>query len=131
MAYPGEKMKAGFNHIVPLPRQVQAILEDLHPVMVRGRYVFSSLRGLGRPRSENTIDAALRHMGYATNQMTAHGLCSMASTVLNDEEFNGDWAGRQLAHCENGVHAAYIYAQYLPERRKMMQAWAELWMHCV
>ncbi len=124
---PGEKMKMGVTHIVPLARQAQALLDEIRPVTGRGRYVFPSLRGPSRPMSENTINAALRRMGYATNQMTAHGFRSMASTILNEEGFNGDWIERQLAHCEkDGVRAAYNYAQYLPERRKMMQAWADL-----
>jgi integrase len=124
---PGEKMKMGITHIVPLSRQAQELLEELRPATGRGRYVFPSLRGPSRPMSENTINAALRRMGYASNQMTAHGFRSMASTILNEEGFNGDWIERQLAHCEkDGVRAAYNYAQYLPERRKMMQAWADL-----
>jgi len=66
-------------------------------------------------------------MGYSNGQMTAHGFRSTASTLLNEEGFNGDWIERQLAHCEkDGVRAASNYAQYLPERRKMMQAWADL-----
>ncbi|SEO64293.1 Phage integrase family protein [Luteibacter sp. UNC138MFCol5.1] len=124
---PGEKMKMGVTHIVPLSRQAQAVLDELRPLTGRGRYVFPSLRGPSRPMSENTINAALRRMGYASNQMTAHGFRSMASTILNEEGFNGDWIERQLAHCEkDGVRAAYNYAQHLPERRKMMQAWADL-----
>lgn len=124
---PGEKMKAGITHIVPLSRQAQAILEELRPVTGRGRYVFPSLRGPSRSMSENTINAALRRMGYGNDQMTAHGFRSMASTLLNEEGFNGDWIERQLAHCEkDGVRAAYNYAQYLPERRKMMQSWSDM-----
>lgn len=126
---PGEKMKMkmGITHIVPLSRQARAILEELRPVTGRGRYVFTSLRGPSRPLSENTINAALRRMGYAQDQMTARGFRSTASTILNEEGFNGDWIERQLAHGEKGaVRAAYNYAQHLPERRKMMQAWADL-----
>lgn len=124
---PAEKMKMGITHIVPLSRQAQAVLEELRPMTGGGRYLFPSLRGPSKPISENTINAALRRMGYANDQMTAHGFRSTASTLLNEAGFNGDWIERQLAHCEkDGVRAAYNYAQYLPERRKMMQAWADL-----
>jgi integrase len=124
---PAEKMKMGIPHIVPLSRQARAVLDEIRPVTGRGRYVFPSLRGPSRPMSENTINASLRRMGYGNDQMTAHGFRSMASTLLNEEGFNGDWIERQLAHCDkDGVRAAYNYAQYLPERRKMMQAWADL-----
>lgn len=124
---PGEKMKMGMTHIVPLARQAQAILAELRPLTGRGRYLFPSLRGPSRPMSENTVNAALRRMGYSNDQMTAHGFRSMASTLLNEEGFNADWIERQLAHCErDGVRAAYNYAQYMPERRRMMQAWADL-----
>jgi integrase len=124
---PAEKMKMGIPHIVPLARQARAIIDELRPVTGRGRYVFPSLRGPSRPMSENTINASLRRMGYGNDQMTAHGFRSMASTLLNEEGFNGDWIERQLAHCEkDGVRAAYNYAQYMPERRRMMQSWADL-----
>jgi len=69
---------------------------------------------------------ALRRMGYAREQMTFHGFRSMASTLLNEQGYNRDYIERQLAHSErNGVRAAYNYAEYLPERRKMMQSWAD------
>ena len=76
--------------------------------------------------SENAVTAALRNMGYSGDQMTGHGFRSMASTLLNENGFNVDWIERQLAHVEgNSVRAAYNYAEYLPERRKMMQWWAD------
>jgi integrase len=76
--------------------------------------------------SENTIIAALRRMGYGRDEMTAHGFRSMASTNLNEQGWPPDVIERQLAHVEgNSVRAAYNYAEYLPERRKMMQAWAD------
>jgi len=124
---PGEKMKMGMTHIVPLSKQAQAVLDELRPRTGRGRYLFPSLRGPSRAMSENTVNAALRRMGYSNDQMTAHGFRSTASTLLNEEGFNADWIERQLAHCEkDGVRAAYNYAQYMPERRRMMQAWADL-----
>lgn len=69
---------------------------------------------------------ALRRMGYEKHEMTTHGFRSMASTLLNEQGYNRDWIERQLAHGERDeVRAAYNYAQYLPERRKMMQEWAD------
>lgn len=76
--------------------------------------------------SENTVIAALRRLGYATNEMTGHGFRSMASTLLNEQGWNRDAIERQLAHGErNTIRAAYNYAEYLPERRKMMQHWGD------
>ena len=76
--------------------------------------------------SENTVLAALRRMGYGTNDMTGHGFRSMASTILNEQGWNRDAIERQLAHAErDNVRAAYNYAEHLPERRKMMQQWAD------
>lgn len=75
---------------------------------------------------KGTLVIALRRMGYVKEQMTFHGFRSMASTLLNEQGYNRDWIERQLAHSErNGVRAAYNYAEYLPERRKMMQEWAD------
>ena len=75
--------------------------------------------------SENTINAALRRIGYSKEEMTGHGFRSMASTILNEQGWNRDHIERQLAHSEgNGVRAAYNYADYIDERRKMMQAWS-------
>ncbi|MDB5787520.1 MAG: integrase [Caballeronia mineralivorans] len=76
--------------------------------------------------SENTVNAGLRRMGYEKGEMTGHGLRSMASTILNEQGWSPDAIERQLAHSEqDGIRAAYNYAQYLPERRRMMQAWAD------
>ncbi len=76
--------------------------------------------------SENAIRAALRSLGYTNDDMTPHGFRSMASTLLNEQGFNADVIEIQLAHIErNAIRAAYNYAQYLPERRRMMQHWAD------
>lgn len=76
--------------------------------------------------SENTVLAALRSMGYTRDQMTPHGFRSMASTLLNENGFAPDWIERQLAHVEgNSVRAAYNYAEYMEERSRMMQWWAD------
>lgn len=76
--------------------------------------------------SENTVLAALRRMGYGTDDMTGHGFRSMASTIRNEQGWNRDAIERQLAHAERDyVRAAYNYAEHIPERRKMMQRWAD------
>jgi integrase len=119
------KMKA--PHIVPLSRQAVAILRELQPLTGSDTYVFPGLRGAGRPMSENTVNAALRRLGYGKDEMTGHGFRSMAATRLNEMGFRADAIERQLAHAEsNKVRDAYTaQAQYLAERRKMMQAWAD------
>jgi integrase len=123
---PGKKMKMRVTHIVPLANQAIEILQELHNITGKGKYLFPSVRSPKRPMSENTILAALRRLGYANNEMTGHGFRSMASTLLNEQGWNADAIERQLAHGErNSVRAAYNYAEYLPERRKMMQAWAD------
>jgi integrase len=122
---PAPKMKMKVQHLVPLAKQSIAILEELRPLTGDGKYLFPG-RVSSRPMSENTVNAALRYLGYDTKQQqTAHGFRSMASTLLNEQGWNRDAIERQLAHAErDGVRAAYNFAEYLPERRKMMQAWA-------
>ncbi len=123
---PAHKMKMRTQHIVPLSRQALAILKDIQPLTGAGRYVFPSNRTSERPMSENTIDVAMRRIGYSKEQMTGHGFRSIASTLLNELGWNRDAIERQLAHHErNKVRAAYNYAEYLPERRQMMQTWAD------
>lgn len=125
---PGPKMKMREQHIVPLSKQAVAILRELAPVTGADGvgYVFPSNRNASRPMSENTLNVALRACGYAKDQHTAHGFRTTASTLLNEQGWNRDAVERQLAHGErNKVRAAYNAAEYLPERRKMMQAWAD------
>ena len=123
---PAEKMKASVLHIVPLSRQAQGVLREIHPLTGHGRYVFPSPRTDSRPMSSNAILSALRRMGFAKDEMSGHGFRSMASTLLNEQGWNRDAIERQLAHAErNSVRAAYNYAEFMPERKKMMQAWAD------
>ncbi|MGH8115082.1 MAG: tyrosine-type recombinase/integrase, partial [Rhodanobacteraceae bacterium] len=123
---PAERMKMRETHLVPLSTQAVAILRELRPLTGTGRYVFPSNRGMARPMSENTITAALRRLGYTGDEMTGHGFRSMASTLLHEQGWPSDVIERQLAHAErNKIKAAYNYAEYLPQRRKMMQAWAD------
>ena len=123
---PAHKMKMRVQHLVPLARQVVAILEDLHRFTGRKRFLFPSMRASNAPINDMTMLAGLRRMGYDKGTMTVHGFRSMASTLLNEQGYNRDWIERQLAHAErNSIRAAYNYAEYLPERRKMMQEWAD------
>jgi integrase len=131
---PAERMKMREQHIVPLARQAIAILRELEPLTNRDfpakpdapRYVFPGARSRERPMSENAVLAALRRMGYPKEEMTGHGFRSMASTLLHEQGWNHQAIERQLAHAErNAVSVAYNFAEHLPERRKMMQAWAD------
>lgn len=123
---PAEKMKMREQHIVPLSTQAITILQELKAFTGEGKYVFPSVRTSKRPMSENTVLGALRRLGYTTDEMTGHGFRSLASTLLNENGWNRDAIERQLAHAErNNIRAAYNYAEYLPERRKMMQWWAD------
>ena len=123
---PAGKMKAGEEHIVPLSKQACRVLEEIRPLTGGGRYVFPSVRSLDRAMSENTVNSALRRLGYEKDEMTGHGFRSIASTILHEQGWSSDVIEKQLAHGErNKVKAAYNFAAYLPERRKMMQAWAD------
>lgn len=123
---PAQKMKSRELHIVPLASQSMEVLRELLPLTGRGKYLFPSIRSAARPMSDNTVLGALRRLGYTGNQMTGHGFRSMASTLLNEQGWHKDAIERQLAHGErNKVRAAYNYAEHLPERRRMMQAWAD------
>ena len=123
---PAKKMKMKDTHIVPLSRQAIEILKEIEPITGKGKYLFPSIRTNSRPMSENTILAALRRMGYTKEEMTGHGFRAMASTLLHEQGWPSDIIERQLAHAErNSIKAAYNHAQHLPERRKMMQEWAD------
>jgi integrase len=122
---PAERMKMKETHIVPLSSQAIQILKELKPVTGQWRYLFPNQQKPSGQMSENTILYALYRMGYHS-RATGHGFRSTASTVLNEHGFSADVIERQLAHGERDkVRAAYNHAQYLPERRKMMQWWAD------
>jgi integrase len=123
---PAGKMKMREPHLVPLPTQAVAILRELHALTGRGRYTFPGLRTATRPMSNNTVNAALRRLGFDKDTMCGHGFRALASTRLNELGWKTDVIERQLAHAErNKVRAAYNRAQYMAERRTMMQAWAD------
>lgn len=114
-------------HVVPLAIQALAILKELHAVTGRGRYVFPKLGDPSKTMSENTINDALRTLGYEGDEMTGHGFRTVASTLLNEDgTWRADAIERQLSHQEDDdVRGAYNAAEYLSERRRMMQAYAD------
>lgn len=111
--------------IVPLSTQAVAIIEELRPLTGHREHLFPGGRDPKRPMSDAAINAALRRMGFDKETMTGHGFRHMASTLLNELGFSGDAIERQLAHKEAGVRGVYNQAKHLPERRRMMQAWAD------
>ena len=121
--------KTDTQHIVPLSRQAVEILTELYPLTGQGRYVFPSARTPGgdRPMSNNAILAALRRMGIGKKEMTAHGFRATARTILDEVlGFRPDFIEHQLAHAVRDPNGrAYNRTAHLPERRKMMQAWAD------
>jgi integrase len=122
---PAARMKMRDEHIVPLSRQSLAVLAELRALNGHRRYVFMNLVDHEKFMSENTMLYAIYRMGYHS-RATGHGFRATASTILNEQGFKSDVIERQLAHAErNKVRAAYNRAQYLPERRKMMQHWAD------
>ena len=113
-------------HWVPLARQAVQALRELEPLTGRSEFVFPSERTRKRPMSDGAVLSALRAMGYSAEQMSAHGFRAIARTLLAEMGWRTDAIERQLAHKPNGPHgAAYDRAQFLEERRQMMQAWAD------
>ncbi len=124
---PASKMKIEEPHIIPLSRQALEILEELHALTGRGRYVFPSARGASRPLSENGVRTALRTIGYTNEQITPHGFRAMARTLLDEVlNFRIDWIEHQLAHAVRDANGrAYNRTKHLKERHRMMQVWAD------
>jgi integrase len=124
---PGERMKAGRDHIVPLSKQAVHTLRLLQQykeqIGSRSEYVFSGTQGAAH-LSNMTILQALKRMGYK-GRMTGHGWRGVASTIMNERGFNRDWIEMSLAHVPQGVRADYNRALYLEQRRKMLQWYAD------
>jgi integrase len=121
---PAERMKMRDPHIVPLSRQALAVLAQLREFNSASRHVFHSVHGR-KPISNNTMLYALYRMGYKS-RMTGHGFRGLAATVLRELGYSRDIVDRQLAYAErNQVTAAYVHAEYLPERTRMMQHWGD------
>jgi integrase len=113
------------THIVPLPEQCIVLLEELHQYTGRGKYLFPSPRGNSRPISNNALRTALRIMGFDNDTITAHGFRGVASTFLNTLGYRSEVIEAQLSHKDkNEIRAAYNHADYMEERRVMLQEWA-------
>ena len=123
---PAGKMKMKRRHIVPLSSQVKAVLDELRPITGKGRWLFPTPRNNGHCMSENGVRVALRTIGFSKEQITPHGFRAMFSTIANEHGINRDVIERQLAHFEeNSVRGAYNHAEYMQERIKLMQWWAD------
>lgn len=124
---PPDKMKRRIPLRVPLSRQVQAMIVELWDITGGGKYLFPSFRTPARPMSENTINAALRALGYGPDEMTAHGFRTMADTLLNEAGlFHPDAIERQLAHQDkNAIRRIYARGEFWSERVRMMQFWSD------
>ena len=123
---PGERMKMRWPHDVPLSRQAIAVLRNVWPLNEEHELVFPSLRSHKKPLSENAFNSVLRNMGYSKDQATAHGFRSTASTILNERGYDDDVIEAALAHQdEDEIRRIYNRALYLPERKKLMQDWAQ------
>jgi integrase len=124
---PGHKMKMDADHIVPLSTQALEILREVQPMSGHGKFVFPSIRTAERCMSENTINAALRSLGYSKEIMTAHGFRAMARTILDEVLTERvDLIEHQLAHAVKDTNGrAYNRTSHLPERKRMMQRWAD------
>ena len=125
---PASRMKMRREHRVPLPRQAIGVLRDLHALTGTGAFLFPSVRSAARPISENTLNAALRRMGYAKDEVVSHGFRATFSTIANESgQWNPDAIERALAHVENNsVRRAYLRADFWDERVAMAQWWADL-----
>jgi integrase len=117
----------GKPHLVPLAQQAVACIKRMQPLTGHGRYVFPSLLTGERPMSDNTVNTALRRMGYSNSEMTAHGFRAMARTILGEHlDTDADVIEAQLAHGKSGpLGAAYDRTTYMAQRRKMMTDWAD------
>ncbi len=124
---PTTRMKMREPHTVPLSRQAVAILREMRTLSGSGRYVFPSVRTRAKPISDNTVNAALRRMGYSKNQMTAHGFRTSASSLLNESgKWNPDAIERALAHMVPGIiRRIYNQSAYWAERVEMAQWWSD------
>ena len=124
---PAERTKTRRAHRKPLSRQVLAILRDLRRLTNAHDYVFPSVRTWKRPMSDNTLNAALRRLGYTKDEATAHGFRATASTLLNESgKWHADAIERELGHIEgNEVRRAYARGEHWEERTRMMQWWAD------
>jgi integrase len=135
LTIPAEEMKRSLHgkvngrpHLVPLSHQAIKILKELHPLTMHSAYVFPGARTAKRPMSENTINAALKRMDFSTDEHVSHGFRAMARTMIAEQMHGIDpeMVEAQLAHGKSGpLGSAYDRAEYIPQRREMMQRWAD------
>lgn len=126
---PPEKMKMKRRHLVPLSPEALKVLEELRPFTGAGRWLFPSARQNGLPISDNSMRVTLRSLGFDKETITPHGFRSMFSTVANEHGFNSDVIERTLAHVEyNSVRRAYNHAEYLDQRRNLLEWWSK-WLN--
>jgi integrase len=124
---PAERMKMRRPHDVPLSKQALAVIRSMWDLTQGNGLLLPSIRSSIKPLSENAMNSALRRMGYSKDEATAHGFRTSASTILNERGYNPDVIEAALAHEEeDDVRRAYNRATYLPERIKLMQAWADM-----
>ena len=122
---PADRMKMNRDHMIPLSRQAVVVLKEIKRFVRQDLYVFEQLRNPKKPMSENTMLYAIYRMGYK-GKATVHGFRATVSTILNENGFRGDVIELLLAHVEkNQVRAAYNRAEYLDERREILQWWAD------
>ena len=125
---PAEFMKMKRDHLIPFPKQVEALLQELHPITGRSKYVFPSDRDDAKPMNAQTVNTTLKRLKDEKykGRIVSHGFRGMASTILNENKFRSDVIEKQLAHQEgNKVRGAYNHAEYLEERTEMMQWYAD------
>ncbi|HHT0463420.1 TPA: tyrosine-type recombinase/integrase [Raoultella planticola] len=122
---PAERMKMRRPHLVPLSSQVRELLEEIHQLTGRGKYVFPGRNDAGKPMSEASINQVIKRIGY-DGKATGHGFRHTMSTILHEQGYNTAWIETQLAHVDkNSIRGTYNHAQYLDGRREMLQWYAD------
>ena len=122
---PAERMKMRRPHLVPISTQVRELLEEIHQLTGRGKYVFPGRNDAGKPMSEASINQVIKRIGY-DGKATGHGFRHTMSTILHEQGYNTAWIETQLAHVDkNSIRGTYNHAQYLDGRREMLQWYAD------
>lgn len=122
---PAERMKMRRPHVVPLSSQVKSLLEEIHQLTGRGKFVFPGRNDAGKPMSEASINQVIKRIGY-DGKATGHGFRHTMSTILHEQGYNTAWIETQLAHVDkNSIRGTYNHAQYLDGRREMLQWYAD------
>jgi len=123
---PAERMKGRVKHIVPLSKQAVSLFKEIYQYSGHGRLIFPGARSDERPISDNTLNGALRRLGYSKDEQVVHGFRHMASTILNEHKgFDPDLIESQLAHSDGSMRGKYNNAQYIDKRAVMLQWWAD------